>query len=304
MIGIFFRQDVTQVVRSVENKGVTHIVSTAELPAAFDWVVKSDVEVLASIFKEAISKFGVVHEEFYVSLPDELFELDCGPYEAGIENEDEDTKRKWAANFLHTDPNGSEFGFPFELRKRASRIVTCCALKKSIRSALTDAVKAAGQNIILIEPAMASYLRYLNDWEREHCFLEVFNTAMVIMSFSPVFGAFKLPLPDYDWNRIEGFDSINFSMMIDQIIAQHDSTAYQTFNGVANTDIKIHLISPFQERLLTSETLRQRLAGMPGEQPYIQSDLTKEELHELIVPIGAVLQPVEEVMCSAFTQIM
>lgn len=302
---MFLRSDCTQLVRSVvtskKNQQVVNVVGATTLPPCLDWLRKGEIDFLVSMFKEAAISFGSLYEEFYLVVPDEFVLMDCKSFDYGAdENVSKERLERWTKELMNINVADYHYDFPIKYSDGGGNCFTCCCMRKDFVDLVIQAAKEAEHTLISLEPASLAYLRCINKWDEQHCILEIFEDYGTIVSFSPVAGAFRIPSERMAWNRLSRLDQEEMAQVISQEIAKHDVVAVQTFQ-LADTDIGIHVISPFKEQLLQVPILRDRCAH--GEIPTEFVKLgVRGNVDDLIVPIGATLQSIERMMHDAFDQ--
>lgn len=271
MIGIFFRSDATQVVLGKKQKKGIFIQECLTLPSVLDAVKQGDSEHIGQLFLDVLDRFHLKNDEFYLSLPDELFTIDCFPYEYDLRSEEVPIVHM--SQFLHADLEKFNVMEVMEFRKKNNKMVTACALEKKVVQAIAEAAMKTDILLFHLEAASLSFLRFIDDWSHEVYILEVFDTASSFVSFSPAAGLYKIPLPEFTWEKLGAVEEETVNAILLQMIARNDAMAERTF-GIANVDIPIHVISPYSKRLMALPALETRLAAL---QPatYIQYDSKK-----------------------------
>ena len=292
ILGIYLRPDMTQVVNVVykNNKGV-EVVSREEMIPCLEQLKGLKVEELGDFFCEIVSRFKIKTPDIYIALPDELLFIDCGEKKIDPDVNWNDQVNPWVGQLLKIDSEEFSISTPLVFKKKDTINITCAAIKKDYVKALIKAAQRAGVNLKAIGSSSFSSLRFINMFEAEQCFVEIWNRSCSITGYSPIKGMFKLGFPSFGWQDINNSpDGIEKFL---QNIVLHDYSAFTTY-GLANPDIPIYILSPKTEEiteLLMLSNISSRIIKLPPSNLVSSKHLNKDQLLEYAVPIGMALYP-------------
>lgn len=289
-VGVNIRPDRTQIVSGAIKNNQFFVERVFTMHSVFRSL--HDIEILQKFFHEVSKKVGTRNATWYVNVPDELAVIDCEEREPIEKDKWNTALRPWLYQMLRIDSEQYYVSAPFVLSKKNKVCFTGAAIKKSIIDTLVQAADGTGIVIESVEFSSLGLLRFIGDWEREYCILEIWEHSSSIVGYSPIKGMFRLPLH----TGVQEF--LLEPQRISEQIALHDYTAHQTY-GRANTNIPIYVITSNHDlaRILFQSELRSRIATitMPDQiQAKKSGRLPSEELLEYCVPLGICLGPLYE----------
>lgn len=291
MIGVYIRHDATRIVKAIPRKRqVLHVIEDDDMPYAYYEALKNkEVETLVDMFKKIGDAVGILYEEIYIVLPDDLFYVDCGEYTYAVS--DTNQMQIWLEERLNIKSSEFYTAFPMQVVNNVRNIKTSYSIKKEIIDSLIDAAKRADVSMVSVEPASFAYLRSIRSWKNEHCILETCQDTADFVSFSPIAGIFRLPMQSLALKNLKGKEDDMVRQALRDALAEQDVIARRTFD-ITNIDVSVHLLgssAPVNlERYL--EELNRR--AVMGEITSIKP--VREVSKQSAVTIGTLLQVLDE----------
>lgn len=287
MIGVFLRPDLTQVVKARRRKHTLHVAEAVSLPPYLQYLQLYDAGSLANLFIEIRQIFGS-DEEYYVVLPNRAFDfIDCGDFsevEAAPENW-EKAHDEWLER-RNIESSAYYTSYPIEFRTNLRHMKTSVSIAKNRAECLFSAAKAADISLVSVEAAGTAYLRCLGKWREEHCILECFDK-VCLLAYSPLGGLFRLPLP-----QLANLTGAALEEAVDDAFAQYEIIAKKTFVHT-NFHVSVHVLSSSAD-ITELESIRRRLGEAEFPRALVKTDLAPEEELAYMVPIGTVMQVLEQ----------
>lgn len=300
VIGINLRPDSSQIIAGSLHKDVLQVKQIEALAPVLIEVLNGDIEAIAEFFTMATKAIKKKHADIYLGLPDDVVKIDCAERDTVDEEHWAAVIHPWVAQLLQVNQDDYYIKTPLVLPKRNGRInITGAAMQKRLVDNLLQAAELAKVNLISIEPATFGLLRFINNWETEHCILEVWERRSSITGYSPIKGMFKIGLPSFGWRNVLEFN--DGAEQLAQNIVLHDYTAYQTY-GLANTNIPIYIVSQRQEITshLINSSLADRIHSLTVPDKLIKSKrYDQDELNAYGTPLGLAFYPIFERMADS-----
>lgn len=294
MIGIYLRPDGSQVViGEVKKKKGLEVFDSEVMEPVLSYVISGETEQLTDFFLRICKLFRIKRKEVYLVLPDELVLMDCQERDIVDPDKWEDTIIPWAAQLLKVSDDDYVITTPFVIKKKDKLNITFAAIKKNFVNTLVQAASAADIKLVAIGSSSFALLRYLQNWDSEHCFIEIWEQSLAITGYNPVKGMFTLGWPSVGYQELLYGPGDNDEIL--QYINRHDYMAFKTFDGLANTDIPIYLVSPKDieiTSLLSTFDVGKRLQSVVPPENVFSKSLTKDKINEFAVPIGMLLRSI------------
>lgn len=298
IVAVNFRSDITQIVEGKINKSTLTIVNVGRVRSIFPVLNSLKQEAVEDFLFEIREQVKYKNAEAYFSIADDLVKkIDCAGRDYVLPEEWEKEVYPWVSQMLQLNKDEYYITTPLHFQKKNRSLITGIAIRTTYIDLLFKAAMAVEFDLQMIEPSCYALLRYLNQWEREHCIMEVGETSTSIVSYNPVRGMFKMG-SSYGWAHFLDDGKEEF----EQCIASHDYTAYST-HGLANMNVPIYLISQKSQDLLNAfqdTKFSERLKKIPlgNFDGYLLSKLPEQEIINFGVPIGLALAPLHERMIS------
>lgn len=290
MIGIFLRDDQTQVVKAMRRKNALHVIAAERLPPYLEYVQKQDAGFLVDLFQAVNQAVGSLYEEIYIVLPDGEFDfIDCADFsEVDMSEGMEEAHEKWLAD--RNIKRGAHYvSYPIEYRTNLHHMKTSVGIARDKVDCLLAAAKAADASLMSVEPVSLAYLRCLGKWREEHCILEFVGGNANLLAYSPLGGLFRLPMPQISKMQEVGGAKL-WEEAIDDALVQYDAVRQKSFE-YANIDAPLHVISSMD--LTGLKSVRRRLATPAFPDTLVKTGLPPEARRDYMIPIGAALQVFE-----------
>lgn len=293
--GINLRSDKTQILEATIKKEVVTVKQLSDMPSIFPTLRDLKKNETGDFFLSLREQLKNKNAEIYIGIPDELIKkVDCSSRDYVAPPQWDNVVFPWMKQLLQADKD-DYVTTPLHFRRKNISIITGIAIQTSYIDLLFQAAVAAKLDLQLIEPSFFALLRYLNQWESEHCVMEVGERSTSIVSYNPISGMFKLGF-SYGWTHFLPAGRQKF----EQCIAVLDFTAYNT-HGLINVNVPIYLISPKRRELaalLTESKFSGRIRSIPygNFEEHICTDIAHATLISYAVPLGLAFAPLHERM--------
>lgn len=298
ILAINLRPDVTQIVEARIKNDILHIETVNSMQSLFPALASFNYDLAEDFFSDLRQRVKFKNAQTFMSLSDELIQtIDCGTRDFVSSDRWNAVVPAWISQFLQLDKTEYYITTPLHFPKKNRSIITGIGIRSTYIDLLYLTAIAAGLDLQLIEPSCYALLRYLNQWDREHCIVEVGEITTSIVGYNPVRGMFKT-CSSYGWTHFlaDEFDEL------EGCISSHDLTAYNTYS-LANTNVPIYLISAKSKELMELANNREyfdritKISAL-GSNSFCQSELLEQEIVKYCVPIGVALAPLHERMVS------
>lgn len=292
---IHFRPDVTQIVEGTIKKNVLHVQYTTTMRPIISTLLNFRQDAIGEYLKELKEKLHYKNAAVHFGLPDDFFKkIDCKERDHVSPDEWDKVVNDWMYQSLQVEKEDYHIITPLHFPHDSKSIITGIAIRSTYIDAIYHAAIAADIEIVSIEPSSYAILRLLNQWDQEHCIMEVWEKSTTLIGYSDIRGMFKINVSQ-GWSYF--LEDIGSSELY-ATISKHDYTAYTTYK-IANTNIPIYLVSDkkgeLRSLLLKSEiAFRLREPVIPED--FITSKIAEEELLEYAIPLGLALAPLHERM--------
>lgn len=294
VVAINLRQDITQIIEGTIKKNVLHVQYTTTMRPIISSLLNFREDAMGEYLKELKENLHYKKAAVYFGIPDNLFaKIDCKERDyVSPDDWDEDVK-DFMHQSLQLDKQDYHIITPLHFPNDSKSIITGIAIRSTYIDAIYHAAIAAKIEIVSIEPSSYAMLRLLNQWDQEHCILEVWEKSTSLTGYSDIRGMFKISTSQ-GWSYF--LEDGNGELYA--TISKHDYTAYTTYQ-IANTNIPIYLVSDkkaqLQSLLLKSE-IAYRLREPVIPENFITSKIADEDLLEYAIPLGLALAPLHERM--------
>jgi hypothetical protein len=292
---VHLRPDMTQIVEGRIQKNVLHIQRIYTMRSIFPALLNFQQDGIDEYFLELKDQIHNKNAEIYIGLTDDLFKkIDCHERDYVSPEQWDSVVPSWMNQKLKVDKEEYHVITPLHFENNTKSIITGFAIRSTFIDALLTAATTANLNIQSIEPSCFAMLRLLNQWEEEHCIMEVWERSTAMTGYSNIRGMFKI-------NLSQGWSSFlmeNGIERLDQSISAHDYTAFTTYQ-IANNNIPIYLVSDKSndmERLLLESKFSSRFMNLSLSNKFIESKITSEQLSSFSIPLGLALAPLHERM--------
>lgn len=296
ILAINLRPDVTQIVEAKIKKNSLTIERVDSINSIFPALLSFKQEAIEDFFLDLLGHIKNKSADVYLGIPDDLIKkIDCTDREYILPEEWDSIVTPWMTQYLKVEKNDYYVITPLHIQKSNKSIITGMAIRSTYIDGLFKGATSANLNIKSLEPSCYGILRLLNQWDREHCIMEVWERSTSVTGYSPIKGMFKI---DFSMGWSHYLQMENGSDELCKCIAQHDYTAFKTY-GTANTDIPIYLVSDKSRELLPllqNSEFAFRLQRLLLPEPFIQSKIFNEELLPYGIPLGLALAPLHERM--------
>lgn len=298
VISINIRPDYTEVAEGFLKKNQIMVRNLFRHKTMYPFLTRFREEEIAVELLEILEQCKKKKAQIFISVPDDLVKIDCGERDYVEPSLWETDAMKWVLQLLQIEKEGYYIQTPIHIPKANRSCITGMAIPTAFIETLWKAASLIKVKLNVIETASFSFLRYLNQWDREHCIMHVWDHTTTICGYSPIKGMFKLSFPSYGWKNVLALGEKEESL--NEKVVMHDVTAFNTY-GLANTDIPIYLISPKQEELssIISRQYANRLMPIPNPIHFLNSkQYGCYELSAYAVPLGLMLRAVQERMSA------
>jgi hypothetical protein len=295
---IHLRPDVTQIVEGRIQKNIFHIQRIFTLPSIFPTLLTFQQDAINDYFQELKKQLKNGNAAVYIGISDDLVKkIDCAERDYVSPEVWDSVVNPWMTQILQVEKEEYHVITPLHFQRKNKSIITGIAIRSTYLDAIFTAATTANMNLQSLEPGCYALLRFLNQWDQEHCILEVWERATCLTGYSPIRGMFKINLSQ-GWSHFLTME--NGSKELCQTIITHDYTAYNTYQ-LANTNIPIYLVSDKSRELvplLQESQFAGRLRTSSPPAPFIQSTLSNEDLFAFGIPLGLALAPLHERMIA------
>lgn len=287
VVSVNLRPDRTQIVVGSFKKNNLTVEKLMTFQPVFPFL--QDEDILQEFFQSTVKIIGNRTANWCITVPDVITTINCDEHDPVEMTNWKNVLSPWVHQMLNLDQEQYFASVPFVLSRKNKIHITGAAIKKNIVTTLCQVAERSGILVESIEFASLGLLRYLNNWEKEYCILEIWENSSSIVGFSFIKGMFKQPCFSTASDILA--DPHKFS----QMISSHDYTANDTF-GRANTNIPvyIHTSNPAILTIVNQSDLRERLGDMYPAEAIRAKKYTTEELQEYCVPIGNCFSPLYE----------
>lgn len=299
VIGIQIRPDRTEIIEAKLVKGdIVRILRQESLYPCYSMIEQLRTVELSEFFQDIRSRVKHKNAPVYFGISDNLIKkIDCQEHEA-ILPEKQNTLIPWMEQVLQLSQEEYYISTPILFQEKSNTHVTGMAVRRTYIDIILKAADEAALNLQTIEPAAFALLRFLNQWDSEHCVMEVWEKSTTITSFNPINGMMTITLA-FGWSYFLEQAS-GHAEFIDSIL-KHDYTAYSTY-GLANNNIPIYIVSDRAKQLselLTADALYARLRDplhFMEEHPFLIASSQPISA----AAAGLVLTPLHERMVSLY----
>lgn len=251
--------------------------------------ISNSAVALSAMFREAAKAVNISGEDFFIVLPDSLFNfLDCvreAQVEEGIEAH--------VSSAIEIAPDQLSFAVPFKTRPGAVLFQTVFALSKEIVQCVVDAAGEEGVTLSSIEPSSVAFLRASGAYDREFFFLEAFKDASYIVAYSPVGGMFRMDAPLLAEGRLLDMPEITGDIDVRQVFAEADMTADQSFPS-ANDDVNMVIINGQRRRFKKFKSMEARLAALSFAEDFLLDAPPIEIPEDWMPAVGTLMQEIPD----------
>lgn len=309
MISLYIRPDKTQVVKAELKKDRRLYVSDAsEFASYWEALTGEDMSLfnttsdllpdagkesfgasLSDMFAEVRDIVPCAGQDFYIVLPDELFQfIDC--LEVPREN-------IASAISERLQKDESEFYYSVPVINNVSNqepAKSVYVIDRTYVQALIDAAAEEGIRLSSIEPASISFLRanqYMDENEQEglgneEFLLEIFANSAKFISYSPAKGIFALQAEGLSENELRANTPEDNRRIIDRQFTYNDFTAQESFISL-NDGVPYIVLT---ETPNIKMQFAQRAASQKHFPPCIDARIAPEYQQEWMCVIGTLMQ--------------
>lgn len=246
MISIFFRPDITQVVKAkLTGDRKLSVKKSFQIKSAWKYLKEdSNIETervltneerifrLSEIFDEINHKVSMRYDDVYVVLPDILFSVSDTIRYVNNQQMQEDIERAAMTSADHLYVAEAFTSSPGVENKRC-----VYAIKKSVVNLVVKGAEQAGINLSSIEASSVCAIRMFSDWRHEHIILEIFPDNVTFYVYSPLGGIFRLEVDNLTGREINNSPNTAEAILKEKI-SMLDMVAERTFVSY-NVDVPI-----------------------------------------------------------------
>ncbi len=302
MISLYLLPDRTRLVKAeAMSDGRLKIIAIDELSSYWEPLTSSNSGVdtdtgmsnsalaLSGMFREAGKAVRISGEEFFIVLPDSLFNfLDCVR-----EPQVEDGVDYFVSSTIEKPVDDLSIAIPLRTRPGAELYQTVFSISKEIVQYIVDAAGEEGVTLSSIEPASIAFLRASGAYDREFFFLEAFKESASVVAYSPVGGMFRMDAPLLAENRLLDMPEISGDIDVRQVFAELDMTADRSFPS-ANDGVNMVIISGQRRKFKRFKNMESRLTELSFDDSIISEAPDFESPQDWMAPIGTLLQEIPE----------